>query len=113
MVVVLTACGGDKAGNIAPVAAPNTAVTPTPALTVSIPKDGDYPGRGKVTKINGQAGSVELDHEEIKGVMPAMIMEIFVSDKAMLSGLKEGDRVDFILRYKHPTETIIKITKTP
>ena len=26
-------------------------------------------------------------------------------------GLKAGDEVDFVLRYQHPTETIVKITK--
>ena len=43
--------------------------------------------------------------------MPAMIMQINVSDKAILDGIKVGDQVDFVLRYKHPTETIVKITK--
>jgi len=71
-----------------------------------------YTGRGNVTKIDMKLGSVELDHEEITGVMPAMKMELYVSDKAMLNGLKAGDQVDFILRYKHPTETIVKIEKS-
>ena len=43
--------------------------------------------------------------------MPPMIMEFFVSEKKMLDGLKVGDKVDFVLRYKHPGETIVKITK--
>lgn len=83
----------------------------TPVSTASVPKDGDYPAKGKVTKINDKLGSVELDHEEIVGVMPRMIMEFYVSDKAMLKGLKVGDQVDFILRHKGSSETIVKITK--
>jgi len=71
-----------------------------------------YTGRGNVTKIDMKLGSVELDQEEITGVMPAMKMELYVSDKAMINGLKAGDQVDFILRYKHPTETIVKIEKS-
>ena len=36
------------------------------------PKNGDYPGKGKITKINNELGSVEMDHEVIVGVMPPM-----------------------------------------
>ena len=86
--------------------------SPTPLPSVSIPKDGDYPAKGVVTKINAQADSIELNHEDIPGMMPPMTMEFFVSDKKLLDGLKVGDNVDFVLRYKHPTETIISITKT-
>lgn len=75
-------------------------------------KDGDYEGRGKVTKIDMNLGSVEMDHEEIKGLMPAMRMEFFVSDKAMLGPLTVGDSVDFTIRYKAGTETITKIEKS-
>ena len=92
--------------------ADRTAVaTPTPAPTVSIPKDGDYKSKGIVTKINLENGSIELNHEDIPGVMPPMLMEFYVSDKKMLQGLKVDDKVDFVLRYKHPTETIVSITK--
>lgn len=89
-----------------------TVASPTPLPSVSIPKDGDYPAKGVVTKINLQTDSIELNHEDIPGVMPPMTMEFFVSDKKLLEGIKVGDRVDFVLQYKHPTETIISITKT-
>lgn len=87
------------------------AASPTPVPTSSTPKNGDYPGKGTVTKINLEQGSVEMDHEEIVGVMPAMRMEFFVTDKKMLDGLKVGDKVDFVLRYKDHTETIVDIKK--
>ena len=86
------------------------AVAPQAASTQ--PKDGDYPGTGKVTKINAELGSVELNHEEIVGVMPPMIMEFYVREKSLLDGLNVGDRVEFILEYKHPSETIVGIKKT-
>lgn len=83
--------------------------SPTP--NAGIPKDGKYDAKGVVTKINMQLGSIELDHEDIPGVMPRMIMEFYVQDKKMLDGLAVGDKVDFVLEYKHPTETIASIKK--
>ena len=93
----------------------NTATVSQPAgaphAASTQPKDGNYPGRGKVTKINMELGSVELDHEEIVGLMPAMIMEFYVSDKWLLTELTVGDQVDFVVQYKHPSETIVSIKK--
>jgi Cu(I)/Ag(I) efflux system periplasmic protein CusF len=86
------------------------AVSPTP--NPGIPKNGKYDAKGVVTKINTKLGSVEIDHEDIPGMMPRMIMEFYVQDKKMLDGLAVGDKVDFVLEYKHPTETIAEIKKT-
>ena len=83
----------------------------TPAAAPSIPKDGNYDGRGEITKINTEAGSIELKHEEIRDLMPPMQMEFFVKDKALLKGLAVGDRVDFVVEYKHPAEIITSIKK--
>ena len=88
----------------------NTTAKPSP--TLYDPKDGDYPGKGKVTKINTEIGSVEMDHEDIPGLMPAMRMEFYVSDKKLLNDLAVGDGVDFTILYKGGTETITKIGKT-
>lgn len=68
-------------------------------------------GKGVVTKINTELGSVELNHEEIKGMMPAMQMEFYVSDKKMLDGLKIGDKVDFVLEDNAGAEQITSIVK--
>jgi Cu/Ag efflux protein CusF len=83
----------------------------SPQPMPSIPKDGDYPGKGVVTKIDEKLGSVELNHEDIPGLMPPMIMEFYVKDKALLKDLKVGDKVDFTVEYKHPTEVISSIKK--
>ena len=88
-----------------------TEQTPAPVTAPSIPKDGNYDGNGEVTKINSELGSVELKHEEIKDLMPAMQMEFFVKDKSLLKGLAVGDKVDFVIEYKHPTEIIVSIKK--
>jgi len=87
--------------------------TATPVAVPSIPKDGNYEAKGEITKINLEGGSIEIKHENVEGLMPAMQMEFFVKDKAMLKGLAVGDRVDFVLEYKHPTEIITSIKKAP
>jgi len=92
---------------------PITQVTATPVPTPSVPKDGNYDGTGEVTKINEELGSVELDHEAIKDLMPRMKMEFFVRDKSQLKDLKIGDRVQFVVEYKHPQEIITSIKKAP
>lgn len=97
-----------KPQNVKP-AQTTAAVLPVP--TASIPKDGNYEGKGTVTKINNELGSVEVNHEDIKDLMPAMQMEFYVKDKALLKGLAVGDKVDFTVEYKHPTEIISAIEK--
>jgi Cu/Ag efflux protein CusF len=105
------ACGGGAENAARLTNAMTVKPTATPIPTPVVPKNGDYPGTGKVTKINLELGSVELDHDEIKEVMPKMIMEFFVSDKKLLKGIKVGDAIDFTLRYKDGQETIIDIKK--
>ncbi len=85
--------------------------TTAPVTAPSIPKDGNYDGKGTVTKINNEGGSVEINHEEMKDLMPAMQMEFFVKDKVLLKGLAVGDKVDFVVEYKHPTEIIVSLKK--
>lgn len=87
------------------------AQTSSPVATPLIPKDGNYEGQGEVTKINNEGGSIEINHKEMKDLMPAMQMEFFVKDKVLLKGLAVGDKVDFVVAYKHPTEIIVSIKK--
>jgi Cu/Ag efflux protein CusF len=113
--LVLAACGGGNTVNNSsirktPSASPASA-SPTPVPTTATPKDGDYEATGVVTKVNLEQGSVEMDHEEIIGVMPAMRMEFYVTDKKKLEGLKVGDKVYFVLRYKDHTEKVVDIKK--
>lgn len=87
-------------------------VTPSVAVSPQLPMNGDFPATGAITKINRELGSVELDHDDIPGLMPPMRMEFYVTDKKMLDGLKVGDRVDFTLRYKDRAETVVAISKS-
>ena len=117
--LVTTSCGSPSATNNAAAPQAGTAITsslspvvsPSAVPTSITPKNGDYNAKGIVTKINLEAGSVELDHEDIPGLMPRMIMEFYVTEKKLLDGLKVGDKVDFVIRYKDHTETITDIKK--
>jgi len=54
-----------------------------------------YPAIGKVTGLDPKLPTIEIDHEDIKGLMPAMEMEFHVKDKQLLEGIAVGDRVEF------------------
>jgi len=56
-----------------------------------------YQSRGVVKSIKANRPSIELDHEDIPGLMPAMTMEFYVKDKSLLKGLKPGDHIDFTI----------------
>lgn len=82
-----------------------------PVATPDNSKVRTYNGRGVVTKINPELVSVELDHEEIKGLMPAMRMEFYAKEKSELETLKVGDKVGFVLEENAGQEKILTITK--
>lgn len=88
----------------------NAAATPAPTVADKT-KIRNFRGTGKVTKINLELVSVELDHEEIKGLMPKMIMEFYVKEKSELERLKVGDAVDFVLEDNAGAERIIEIKR--
>jgi len=51
---------------------------------------------GEVRKIDKDAGKLTLKHGEIKSLdMPPMTMVFQIKDKAMLDGVKAGDKVRF------------------
>ena len=95
-------------------ASENNFVSATTSPGISVPdktKIKTFDGKGVVTKINLELVSVELDHEEIKGLMPKMIMEFYVKEKSELERLKVGDKVDFVLEDNAGAERIISIKK--
>lgn len=55
--------------------------------------------------------SVELNHGEIVGLMPAMRMEFYVKERSLLDGIKVGDVVEFTIEEKGTSETISEIKK--
>ena len=56
-----------------------------------------YPGTGVVVAINRKEGWIEINHEEIRDLMPAMQMEFWVKDKSLLDQAAVGDRVNFTI----------------
>ena len=54
-----------------------------------------YVGVGTVTDLDPKVPMIEIDHEDIKGLMPAMQMPFHVKDKGVLEGIKRGDRIEF------------------
>lgn len=69
--------------------------------------------RGTVVAIALDSGTVNLDHEEIPGLMAAMKMEYQVQDVGMLDGLKPGDRVAGRLRARDGEYLIVALEKQP
>jgi Cu/Ag efflux protein CusF len=69
-----------------------------------------YQGRGKVVAIDREKGMVTLDHGEIKGLMPPMVMAFVVDSQEALDGLHPGDSVTFTLNPRGVTFTIAELT---
>jgi len=58
-------------------------------------KTNTYVGVGTVKDLDPKVPIIEIDHEDIKGLMPAMQMPFHVKDKGLLEGIKRGDRIEF------------------
>lgn len=54
-----------------------------------------HKGVGTITALNPKVPSVEIDHEDIPGLMPAMQMEFHVKDKSLLNNIQVGNHVEF------------------
>src|ERR1043166_4479564 len=54
-----------------------------------------YGGVGTVTDLDPKVPMIEIDHDDIKGLMPAMQMQFRLKDKSLLDGIKVGDRIEF------------------
>ena len=74
--------------------------------------DKPYPATGVVALINKQEGWIEINHDEIKDLMPAMQMEFWVKDKSLLDKVKVGDRVDFTVVETKKGEYLTEIKRS-
>lgn len=54
-----------------------------------------YQAVGTVKSIDPKLPVIEIDHEDIPGLMPAMQMQFHVKDKSLIEGLTIGDRISF------------------
>ena len=70
-----------------------------------------YPGVGVVMLINKKEGWIEIDHEEIVDLMPPMVMEWHVKDRALLNRVKVGDKINFIVVETGSGEIITDLNK--
>ena len=70
-----------------------------------------YDARGSVVEINANGKKVTLQHEEIKGLMPAMTMEFSVKSPELLDGVHPSDRVRFTLSPQGADFVVEKIVK--
>ena len=84
--LVLPSCNWARTADKSRVSGPEAAVQTT-----------TYDGVGVVKATDVKRPSIEIDHQEIKGLMPAMTMEFYVRDKSLLEGLKPGDRIQFTI----------------
>ena len=70
-----------------------------------------HQGVGRVVTLNPTGGTVVLDHEEITGFMPRMIMRFPVASPEVLKDLRPGDQVRFTLKAEGPMGVITEIAK--
>lgn len=68
-------------------------------------------GVGVIQSVDRENSSVQIDHEPIKGFMPAMDMPYQVKDKSLLDEIAPGDRVDFWIESAPSGSVIVKIHK--
>jgi len=90
----------------APVFSASAAAAQAPAANAVERHDGE----GEVTKIDRDAGRIELKHGPIQSLgWPAMRMAFQVTDPRLLDGIEKGDRVRFTL--SRSTDGSLKISE--
>lgn len=74
----------------------------------------DAKGVGVIKSIDQKAGTVTIAHEPIKELnWPAMTMPFKVAQPALLENKAAGNKVEFALRGKDMSATIISLTVVP
>lgn len=89
--LIITVAAALLGGVIAPVHAADTLITPAATARAEVAQ-----GRGTVIKIDGAAGTVNINHEAIVALKwQAMIMTFKVADRKLLAAIKPGQSVVF------------------
>ncbi len=70
-----------------------------------------YKAIGVIENVDADAGKFTIDHEDIKGYMPAMKMDFELQNKSTLNDFKIGDKVAFEIERIGEKLLITKITK--
>jgi protein SCO1/2 len=68
-----------------------------------------HAGRGLVLATDAAHRQITISHDQIPGVMDAMVMPFAISRQKDLTGIVPGDRVSFRLRVGHTRTTIDRI----
>ena len=101
---LIAACGSDRSG-------PTASTTPTTSSPAATVPANTYQGVGTVKSISPKVPAIEIDHDEIIGLMQAMQMEFPVTDSALLNGLAVNDRIEFTIDNGTGEMKIIAIKK--
>ncbi|MBT5265422.1 MAG: copper-binding protein [Rhodospirillaceae bacterium] len=69
--------------------------------------EGMHMATGTIVMVNKSKGMLVIDHDPIEGLMDAMTMGFKVANPDLLGKVKDGDKVEFMLRAKDMTVTDI------
>ena len=84
---------------------------PRAELTLVQDSNGRFHGIGVVTDIDRETGALTVNHQEIKGLMPAMEMLFNVDPRSLSDGVKPGDRIEFSVEDKTYTIRDLKVVE--
>jgi Cu/Ag efflux protein CusF len=70
-----------------------------------------FSGEGVVEGVDRSIDTIQINHGDIKGYMPAMSMPYGVKDKSMLDLVKPGDKVTFTLEDTSKGPVLIELKK--
>jgi Cu/Ag efflux protein CusF len=110
LVVLNLGCRNQSKSSVSAQASP----TPPNLKPIEVPSPivgKPYPGVGVVLLINKKEGWIEIEHEEIEGLMPAMVMEWHVKEPSLLNRVKVGDKVNFTVVETGHGEIITDLSK--
>jgi protein SCO1 len=91
-------------------------VAAAPACRKAVDAGKRYPVKGKVTEVDAGQKLLTLDHQDIPGYMPAMIMPFPVKDDRLLKAAAPGDEVTaslVVTRNDYWLEDVVVTRRTP
>ncbi len=68
-------------------------------------------GVGIIESFDQERGTIQIDHEEIKDLMPPMNMPFAVKDKTLLDAVNPGDKIDFWVESTPAGLVVVRIQK--
>ncbi|MFO8100285.1 MAG: SCO family protein [Salinibacter sp.] len=72
-----------------------------------------YEVKGRVAGINDEGQTLVVEHEEIPGYMPPMIMPLPVADTSMTASLRAGEAIRFEMRVSNDSTWISRVEAIP